>query len=55
MPTIRTGKSMLFMIGVLGFNSHWELGIFLFTMASGMALKPTQPPVYGYWVLFSLG
>jgi hypothetical protein len=31
-------------IGVLGFNSRWGLGIFLFTTASRKALGPTQPP-----------
>jgi hypothetical protein len=33
------------MIGVLGFDSHWGLGIFPFTTASRTALKPTQPPI----------
>jgi hypothetical protein len=36
------------MIGVLGFNSQWGLGIFLFTTASRTALGPTQPPIQ--WV-----
>jgi hypothetical protein len=36
------------MIRVLGFDSQWELGIFLFTTASRMALGPTQPPIQ--WV-----
>jgi hypothetical protein len=30
-------------IGVLGFDSRWGLGIFLFTIASRTALGPTQP------------
>jgi hypothetical protein len=33
------------MIGVLGFDLWWGLGIFLFTTASRMALGPTQPPI----------
>jgi hypothetical protein len=36
------------MIGVLGFNSWWELEIFLFTTTSRMALEPAQPPIQ--WV-----
>jgi len=36
------------MIRVLGFDSWWGLGIFLFTTASRMALGPTQPPIQ--WV-----
>jgi hypothetical protein len=40
------------MIKVLGFNSQWGLGIFLFTTASRMALGPTQPPIQ--WVLRAL-
>jgi hypothetical protein len=35
-------------IGVLGFDSRLELGIFLFTTASRTALGPTQPPIQ--WV-----
>jgi hypothetical protein len=35
-------------IGVLGFDYRRELGIFLFTTASRMALGPTQPPIQ--WV-----
>jgi hypothetical protein len=35
-------------IGVLGFDSRWGLGIFLFTTASRTALEPTQPPIQ--WV-----
>jgi hypothetical protein len=34
--------------GVLGFDSRWTLGIFLFTTASRTALGPTQPP--SQWV-----
>jgi hypothetical protein len=36
------------MIGVLGFDSRRELGIFLFTTASRTALGTTQPPIQ--WV-----
>jgi hypothetical protein len=32
-------------IGVLGFDSRRELGVFLFTTASRTALGPTQPPI----------
>jgi len=35
-------------IGVLGFDSRRELGIFLFTTMSRTALGPTQPPIQ--WV-----
>jgi hypothetical protein len=31
--------------GVLWFDSRRELGIFLFTTMSKMALEPTQPPI----------
>jgi hypothetical protein len=33
------------MIEVLLFESWWGLGIFLFTIASIMALGPNQPPI----------
>jgi hypothetical protein len=33
------------MIGVLGFDSRWRLGIFLFTTAPRTALGPVQPPI----------
>jgi hypothetical protein len=36
---------MGWMISVLGFNSWWGLGIFLFTTMSRTALGPTQPPI----------
>jgi hypothetical protein len=36
---------MGWMIGVLGFDSRWGLGIFLFTTTSRTALEPTQPPI----------
>jgi hypothetical protein len=39
---------MGWMIGVLGFDSWWGLGIFLFTTMFRMALGPTQPPIQ--WV-----
>jgi hypothetical protein len=32
-------------IGVLGFDSRWGLGIYLFPTASRTALGPTQPPI----------
>jgi len=35
-------------VGVLGYDSWWGLGIFLFTTVSRTALRPTQPPVQ--WV-----
>jgi len=35
-------------IGVLGFDSWWGLGVFLFITASRTALEPTQPPTQ--WV-----
>jgi hypothetical protein len=31
-------------VRVLGFNSQWGLGIFLFNTVSRIALGPTQPP-----------
>jgi len=36
------------MIRVLGFDSRWWLGIFLFTTVFRTALGPTQPPIQ--WV-----
>jgi hypothetical protein len=42
-------------IGVLGFDSRWGLGIFLFTTASRTALGPTQPPIPGVPGAVSLG
>jgi hypothetical protein len=44
-----------FTIGVLGFNSQWELGIFLFTIMSRTALGSTQPPVQWVPGTLSLG
>jgi hypothetical protein len=38
--------------GVLGFDSRWRLGIFLFTTASRTDLGPTQPPIQ--WVPWAL-
>jgi hypothetical protein len=42
-------------IGVLGFDSRWGQGIFLFTTASRTALGPTQPPIQWVSVALSLG
>jgi hypothetical protein len=42
-------------IGVLGFDSRRELGIFLFTTASRTALWPTQPPIQWVQGLFPRG
>jgi hypothetical protein len=43
------------MIGGLGFDSRWGLGIFLFTTASGTVLGPTQPPIQWVPGVLSLG
>jgi hypothetical protein len=43
------------MIGVLRFDSRWELGIFLFTTAFRTALGPTQPPIQWVPRALSLG
>jgi hypothetical protein len=48
LPGLATGWTMR----VLGFDSRWGLGIFLFTTASRTALEPTQPPIQ--WVLGAL-
>jgi hypothetical protein len=40
------------MVGVLGFDSWWGLGIFLLITVSKLALGPTQPPIQ--WVLEAL-
>jgi hypothetical protein len=42
-------------IRVLGFDSQWGLGIFLFTTTSRMALGPTQPPIQWVQGAHSLG
>jgi hypothetical protein len=42
-------------IKVLGFDSWWELGIFLFTTTSRTALGPTQPSIQWVPGAFSLG
>jgi hypothetical protein len=41
--------------GVLGFDSWWGLGIFLFTTVSRTALGPTQPPTQRVPGSLSLG
>jgi len=46
---------MGWMIGVLGFDSHQGLGIFLFTTMSRMALGPTKPPIQCVLGALSLG
>jgi hypothetical protein len=43
------------MIGVLGFDSRWRLGIFLFTTESRTALGHTQPPIQWVTGALSLG
>jgi hypothetical protein len=40
---------------VLGFKSWWELGIFIFTTVSRMALGPTQLPIQWIPGALSLG
>jgi hypothetical protein len=47
-PTFNKYNATSWTIGVLGFNSQWGLGIFLFTTVSRMALGPNQPPIQ--WV-----
>jgi hypothetical protein len=42
-------------VGVLGFDSRWGLGIFLFTTASRTALGPIQPPIQRVPGALSLG
>jgi hypothetical protein len=42
-------------IGVLGFDSQWGLGIFLFTTASRKVLGPSQPPIQWVPGALSLG
>jgi hypothetical protein len=42
-------------IWVLGFDSWWGLGIFLFTTMSRMDLEPTQPPIQWVPGALSLG
>jgi hypothetical protein len=43
------------MIGVLGFDSQWGLGIFLFIIASRTALGPIQTPIQWVPGALSLG
>jgi len=42
-------------ISVLVFDSKWGLGIYLFAIATRMALEPTQPPIQWVPVALSLG
>jgi hypothetical protein len=42
-------------IGVLGFDSRWGMGIFLFTIASRTVLGPTQPHIQWVPGALSLG
>jgi hypothetical protein len=42
-------------LGVLGFDSHQKLGIFLFTTVSRTALGPIQPPIQSVTGALSLG
>jgi hypothetical protein len=46
---------MGWMIGVLGFDSRWRLGIFLFTSASRPVLVRAQPPIQRVQGALSLG
>jgi hypothetical protein len=46
---------MGWMFGVLGFDSRWGLGIFIFTTASRTALGPNQPPIQWVPGALSLG
>jgi len=63
MKTLREGSvqlqvsycSMGWTIGILGFDSWWGLGIFLFTTASKTALGPTHPPIQWLPGTLSLG
>jgi hypothetical protein len=43
------------MTGVLGFDSQWGLGIFLFTTMSRLALRPTRPSIQWVPGLFAWG
>jgi hypothetical protein len=43
------------MIGVLGFDSWWKLGIFLFATMSRVVVGPTQPPIQWVSGALSLG
>jgi len=45
----KTQLAMGWTVGGQGFNSWWELGIFLFSTVSRPTLEPTQPPIQ--WVL----
>jgi hypothetical protein len=47
--------AMGWMIRILGFDSQWGLGIFLFTITSRMVLGLTQPPIQWIPEALSLG
>jgi hypothetical protein len=49
---IWTFYELILVIGILGFDSRRELGIFHFTTASRTAPGPTQPPIQ--WVIGAL-
>jgi hypothetical protein len=53
--TAQTVWAMGWTIGVLGFDSRRGLEIFLFIIASRMALGPTQPPIQRVLGALSLG
>jgi hypothetical protein len=42
-------------VGILGFNSQWGLGTFLFTTVARNALGPTHPPIQWVPGALSLG
>jgi hypothetical protein len=54
-PSTSRDSSVGIAIRVLGFDSRWGLGIFLFTAASRTALRHTQPPIQWIPGALSLG